>query len=206
MFGKKKRELKKRKELELQRQAELQARISIKKTLNEMRSQSKKLELFKKSYIEKARKAKSIGSDQTYQLAKSGLKISLSKQKFLDSMLVNFEIAMELNDMNRVIGQFVNGIKILSSEMKMLTTSFDMNQAQLAFDTAMANNLTQYEALDAFMSTAVNSFETMDSVGNGVTDDEIDALISNEVIDSESEVDQEIESKISQIKEKIINL
>jgi hypothetical protein len=210
MFNRKKRALKKAqkiaKELDLKRQAEMQARVNIKRTLNEMKTQSKKLETFKKSYIDKARQATLVGNEQTYQLAKSGLKISLAKQKFLDSMLVNFEVAMEINDMNKVIGQFVEGINIISTQMKNITSSFDMNEAQQAFDQAMANNLTQYEALDAFMTTAVNSFESMDAVGAGVSDDEIDLLISNQAVDHESAIDKEIDNKINQVRERMTTI
>lgn len=206
MFNSKRKALKAARENEIKKQAEMQARIHIKRTLNEMRNQSTKLNAFKKSYIEKARQATLVGNEQTYQLAKSGIKISLAKQKFLDSMLVNFEVAMEINDMNKVIGQFVEGIQILSKEMKKITSSFDMNEAQKAFDQAMSNNLTQYEALDAFMTTAVNSFESMDAIGNGVSEDEIDALISNQAVNKESELDKEIDLKINQVREKMINI
>jgi hypothetical protein len=147
-----------------------------------------------------------VGNSTTYDMAKSGLKISLTKQKFLDSMIVNFEVAMEINDMNKVIGQFVEGINIISGQMKQITTSFDMSQAQNAFDNAMANNLTQYEALDAFMTTAVNSFDSMDAIGESISDDEINQLINHQAVDKESEIDKQIEQRIGQVRDRITNI
>ena len=55
--------------------------------------------------------------------------------------------------MNKIIGDFVQGVDIISSEMKAVTPSFDMTKAQMAFQKAMANNQGQYEALDVFLST-----------------------------------------------------
>ena len=199
---------KKKKEIELQQdqlriQRELQAKVRIKRTLNQMRNNSKKFEVIKKNYIEKARQATLVGNQQTYQLAKSGLKICLSKQRLLDSMICNFEVAMEINDMNKLIGEFVDGINIISKQMKNITSTVDMTKAQSAFDQAMVNNLSQYEALDAFLSSAVDSFESMDTVSDGVSDEEIDSLISNQVADAENEIDQEIDKKIGQVREKM---
>ncbi len=199
-------QLKKQRDDEIRRQREMQARVNIKRTLNEMKNQSKKLDQFKKNYIDRAKQAALVGNSTTYDMAKSGLKISLTKQKFLDSMIVNFEVAMEINDMNKVIGQFVDGINIISGQMKQITTSFDMSQAQNAFDTAMANNLTQYEALDAFMTTAVNSFDSMDAIGESISDDEINQLINHQAVDKESEIDKQIEQRIGQVRDRITNI
>jgi hypothetical protein len=210
LMSKKKRnemlQLIKQRDDEIRRQREMQARVNIKRTLNEMKNQSKKLDQFKKNYIDRAKKAALVGNSTTYDMAKSGLKISLTKQKFLDSMIVNFEVAMEINDMNKVIGQFVEGINIISGQMKQITTSFDMSQAQNAFDNAMANNLTQYEALDAFMTTAVNSFDSMDAIGESISDDEINQLINHQAVDKESEIDKQIEQRIGQVRDRITNI
>ena len=81
--------------IEAQREKEMQARISVKRTLASMKKQSTKLEAFKKEYIEKAREASLIGNQQTFRLSKAGLKLCLSKQKFLDSMIANFELATD---------------------------------------------------------------------------------------------------------------
>lgn len=206
---KKKMELKQiqlQKQVEERRQAELQAKMNIKRTLNGMKNQSQKLDTFKMNYINRAKQAALIGNKTTYEMAKSGLKIALTKQRFLESMIVNFEVAMELNDMNKIIGEFVDGINIITTQLKQITTSVDMTNAQKAFDSAMSNNLTQYEALDQFLSTAVESIGSMDSVGESISDDEINSLINNQVIDKESEIDKQIDQRINQVREKISNI
>ena len=73
----------KEKRKQKQHQQEFETRMKIKQTLNKMKNQSNGLDKFKMSYIEKAKKASLEGDQAAYNLAKSGLKICLSKQKFL---------------------------------------------------------------------------------------------------------------------------
>ena len=90
LFGIKKRKAAKlQAEEDARREKEIQAKIRIRKTLNSMKSQSVKLETFKKDYIDKARKAALINNKQNYNLAKQGLKLCLSKQRFLPEYLLN---------------------------------------------------------------------------------------------------------------------
>jgi zinc transporter ZupT len=118
-------------------------------------------------------------------------------------MIVNFEIAMQINDMNQVINSFVQGINIISSQMKNITSSINLLKAQEAFEKAMSSNVNQYEALEVFISSAAESMKTMEFSGQTVNDSEIDQLITNQAIDTESDLDKEIDKKIGQIKEKM---
>ena len=208
IFGFKQRKLEKDKikyeKQEMERkEKEIQAKINIKKTLSGMKSQSQKLERFKQEYIEKARKATLVGDVQTCKLAKSGLKICLSKQKVIDAMIANFEISMQLNDMNKIIGDFVIGMNTISEQMKNITSSIDMVKAQTAYEKAMANNEGQYQALDAFLETASESITSFDGIDSNISDDEIDELITNGAVDSENDIDQDIDKKINDIQSKL---
>ena len=198
-----KQEARRQQEIEARKEKELQARIGVKRTLASMKKQSSKLETFKKEYIEKAREASLIGNQQTFQLAKSGLKLCLQKQKFLDSMIANFELSLQISDMNKVIGEFVDGMGIISEQMRAVTSSLDMTKAQMAYENAIANNAGQYEALDAFLSTAAESVESVEGLSDSISDDEIDKLITTQVLNSEFELDKEIEERIQDVREKL---
>ena len=190
-------------QIDAQREKEMQARIQIKRTLSSMKKQSEKLDAFKNEYIEKARQATLIGNKQTAQLAKSGLKLCLNKQRFLDSMIANFELATQIGDMNKVIGEFVDGMSLISEQMKDVTSTFDMTKAQLAYEKALENNAGQYEALNSFLETAVDSIDSMDGLAGAISDDEIDKLITHQVLDTECSLDKEIEAKIQDVREKL---
>ncbi|MBE5731835.1 MAG: hypothetical protein E7353_02265 [Clostridiales bacterium] len=208
IFGiKKRKEEKKRVRLEKEQaeklEKELQAKINIKKTLSAMKTQSTKLERMKKEYIEKARKATLVGDGQTCALAKTGLKMCLSKQKVVDTMIANFEISMQLNDLNKIIGDFVGGMNTISEQMKDITSSFDMVKAQSAYEKALANNAGQYQALDAFLETATESIQGFDGLDSNISEEEIDSLINNGAVEAENEIDQEIDKKINDIQARL---
>ena len=131
LFGFKKRkqekiEKRRKEEEEKLKEKEISTKIRIRRTLNDMKLQSSKLDGFKKDYIEKARQAALINNKQTYNLAKQGLKLCLSKQRFLDSMVANFEIALQMNEMNKVINGFVSGMNLIADEMKGVTSTIDI--------------------------------------------------------------------------------
>jgi len=199
-ISKKAREAKK---VEAQRQKEFQTRIKIKQTLNKMKNQSNKLEEFKNNYIESAKKAALNGSEEAYKLAKTGLKICLTKQKYLDQMITNFELSLQVTDMNKVVTEFFSGINLLSEQMSEMTAGVDMSQAQLAYERALANNESQYDALSAFLNTAGESIESINGTESAISDEEIDKLISVQAADTMDNIDREIDGKISQLREKI---
>lgn len=208
LFGIKKRKSEKlaainQKAAEEKAEKEIQTKIRIRKTLNNMKAQSKKLDSFKDDYIIKARNAAQINSVQTYNLAKQGLKLCLSKQKFLDNMIANFEIALQMNEMNKVINEFVSGMNIIAEDIKGVTSSIDIVKAQAAYDKALANNEGQYEALDAFLKEAESSIESFNGNVADVSDDEIDSLINNLAVDNETSIDKEIDQKIADVRSKM---
>lgn len=188
---------------EAQRQKEIQTRLHIKQALNKMKNQSNKFESFKQTYIENAKKAALTGNQETYRLAKTGLKICLSKQKCLDQMIANFELSLQVADMNKLVTEFFSGLNLLSEQMSNVTCGVDMTKAQAAYEKALANNESQYDALDAFLTTTGESIEALNGSDSSVSDDEIDKLINIQAADQVDDIDHEIENKISQLRERI---
>lgn len=184
-------------------QKKFETRMKIKQTLNRMKGQSNKLEVFKKSYIEKAKQASLTGDPTSYNLAKTGLKICLSKQKFLNQMIVNFELSLEIADMNKLVTEFFSGINSISEQIETVTGGLDMSKAQAAYEKALSNNASQYEALESFLNETNNSFESMNDMTTAVNDEEIDKLISNQAADQMENIDRDIDEKITKLRERI---
>lgn len=193
----------KAKKIEAKKQKEIETRMHIKQTLSHMKSKSNKFEDFKKIYIEKAKKAALEGNKETYKLAKSGLKNCLAKQKYLDQMIENIELSLDMADMNKVVVEFIEGINLLGEQMENVTSGMDMSKAQLAYEKALANNESQYDALETFLNSANESFENMNDGSNAVSDEEIDKLISIQAADQVDSIDNEIDQKISNVREKL---
>ena len=196
MLGKKA----KARRLAQKQEAETLARAHIKSVLNKMRFQSNKLDQFKKSYIDKAKQAILYGNKDNYELAKSGLKICLAKQRFIESMITHFELSLQLTDMNKVVSEFFEGLNIISSQMQKVTSGVDMAKAKEVYDRALASNEGQYEALSEFIQTANESIQSFDGSDCQISDDEIDKLISNKASDEVDRMDAEIDSKIADLR------
>lgn len=52
-------------------------------------------------------------------------------------------------------------------------------------------------------STAAESVDSIDGITDDISDDEIDKLITNQVLDSECDLDKEIEARIQDVREKL---
>jgi hypothetical protein len=203
MLFSKQREARRQREENEKRQKEIRARMSIDKNLHSMQSQSAKLGEMKKDYINKARNATLTGNAQTLQLARSGLKLCLSKQKFLDSMITNMQIALQTADMNKIVGEFIKSVALVSDEIGSLDAEMDMSKASEAYEQALSKHESQMAALDTFLSTASESVNSISDINSNVTDKEIDDLIDVKAADAESSVDSEIDEKIAAMDKKI---
>ena len=78
-----------------------------------------------------------------------------------------------------------------------------MSKAQAAYEKALSNNASQYEALESFLNETNNSFESMNDMTTAVNDEEIDKLISNQAADQMENIDRDIDEKITRLRERI---
>ncbi len=174
---------------------EIQKRMLIKKTISEMDKQIQKLENQKKSYIEAGKQAKQKGLTAQYNLALSGLKMTIVQQRRVYEMKLNFEITSQMKDMTNMTADFLKGMSSLSKDMMKLTKESDFLKVQKQFSEAMMSVEVQAEQMEAFMDETQSSFSTSTS---GSEDDrkELEQLITNEATvdgSTESEIEKELE-------------
>lgn len=199
-FNRKKR--KERLERE-KRERDTKAKLEIKKTLSKMKRQSTKLEKSKNEYLVKAREAKRNNNNLEYNVLKTGLKAIIKRKQSIDVMIAQFESSFMISEVNDVVGDFVSNTKVLADLMKEISSTTDITEAQLAYESAVGENLGQFEALNMFLETASDNLETMSDFGDDITDDEIDKLINSELMDEEDSIDKEIEEKLEKVRQTI---
>ena len=105
-------------------------KLAIKRILNSMKVQSKKLDVIITDYIKKARKAVIEGNESKKRITKAALKICVSRQRFMESLILDLELGLELNSTNEMIKQFMEGINIISSQMTVITSHEKLLQSQ----------------------------------------------------------------------------
>ena len=175
---------------------EFEKRAIIRKTLNTISKQIEALEQQKKVYIEAAKKAKKLGLKPQYDLAITGLRMTMAQQKRAQEMQLNYEIFSQLRDMTAMTGEFLKGMSILSKEMTKLTDQKEFAQVQKQFLKAMQSVQVQTEQMETYLDMSQTEFASSVADPSTVSEQEIGELIDEQVgqeVSDEMDVDAEIE-------------
>ncbi len=181
---------------------EIEKKMLVKKTINQMNKQISKLEDQKKVYISAAKRAKKLGLMNQYNLAVTGLKMTMAQQKRAQEMLLNFEITSQMKDMTVMTHEFLGGLSLLSKEMTKLTNSKDFAKVQQQFEAAMEGVQTQTEQMDIYLDMSEGEFNAHTGDTNAISDDEINSLIDQELAMDEVS-DDDIDKQLDEISKKI---
>jgi len=176
---------------------QIEKRMLVRKTLNTMNKHIKQLEDQKNIYIEAAKTARKKDLPMQYNLAISGLKMTIAQQKKAYEMLLNFEITSQMKDMSLMTSEFLKGMGVLSKEMAKLTNNKEFEKVQKLFEVAMEGVEMQTEKMDAFLDMNQTTFANHSSDGNRISDEEISTLIDEQAANSEfgdADIDKEIEN------------
>lgn len=175
---------------------EIEKKMLIKKTINSMNKQIQKLEEQKQIYINAGKEAKAKGLAAQYNLALSGLKMTIAQQKRVYEMKLNFEITSQMKDMTMMTSEFLKGMSVLSKDMMKLSNEKDFIKVEKQFTEAMTASEMQTEHLESFMDSTQSAFESntpmsvedskeLDAImGVGLTDglnDDLGASIEKEL-------------------------
>ena len=180
---------------------EVEKRMLIKRTISEMDKQIQKLEKQKETYIEAGKQAKQRGLTAQYNLALSGLRMTIAQQRRVYEMKLNFEITSQMKDMTKMTADFLAGMGSLSKDMMKLTKEADFLKVQKQFSEAMMNVEVQAEQMEEFMDETESSFSTHTS-GSAEDNAELEALMTNEA-SVEGSTESEIEKELDALKKKM---
>lgn len=184
-------------------QKELEKKMVIKRTLTTMKQHINELEKQKAVYIAAAKRAKAQGLSAQYQLAVTGLKMTMKQQKKAQEMLLNFELSTQIKDMTAMTKAFLNGMSILSKEMSRLTDSKEFAKIQMEFEKSMEGVQEQGEQMEVFLDSNQSNFDSLAEDETSSTEDkEIAALLDEET--SQDEMSDDILDKtLDELEKKI---
>ncbi len=181
---------------------EIEKKMLVRKTLNSMNKHIRALEDQKTVYLQAAKTAKQKDLPMQYNLAISGLKMTISQQKKAYEMLLNFEITSQMKDMSMMTTEFLKGMGVLSKEMARLTNNKEFEKVQKQFEIAMEGVEMQTEKMDVFLDMNQSTFAQAATDGNRISDKEIDALV-NEQAAQDNIAGEEIDKELEELKKKI---
>ncbi len=181
---------------------EVKKKMLIKQTINSMNKQIQKLEEQKEKYIAAGKEAKQKGLTAQFNLALSGLKMTIAQQKRVYEMKLNFEITSQMKDMSMMTSEFLKGMGSLSKDMMKLTKERDFKKVQSQFTEAMLSVETQAEEMENFMDETQSAFSTS-SMTSSEDAKEIEGLITNQAAQEES-VDASIDRELEALRRKMM--
>ena len=183
---------------------EIEKKMLINRTINEMNKQIQKLEEQKQKYIEAGRVAKQKGLTAQFNLALSGLRMTIAQQKRVYEMKLNFEITSQMKDMTKMTSQFLEGMGSLSKDMMKLTKEKDFAKVQKQFTEAMLSVETQTEQMEGFMDETQSTFSSNFSTSSEDSS-EIEKLMTNEAAGGETDsVEASIDKELAELKKKLM--
>ena len=178
---------------------EIKKRMLIKQTINAMNKQIQKLEEQKQLYIDAGKQAQEKGLDAQYNLALSGLRMTIAQQKRVYEMKLNFEITSQMKDMTAMTSEFLKGMGTLSKDMMRLSKEKDFLKVGKSFSEAMQAVEVQSELLEDFMDTTQSAFESGSST-SAADRAELEGLMAidsdnkAEGVDDASAIEKELEA------------
>lgn len=181
---------------------EIEKKMLIKKTINSMNKQIEKLEAQKQVYINAGKEAKQRGLQSQYELALSGLKMTIMQQKKVCEMKLNFEITSQMKDMTLMTSEFLKGMGTLSKDMMKLTKEKEFLKVEKQFHEAVTNVEEQSTRMELFMESTNETFaeQSNNSIGDV---SELEALMENEASDEETDVISDIDRELEELKKKM---
>ena len=180
----------------------IEKKMLVRKTLNTMNKHIKELQDQKGIYIQAAKTAKQKNLPMQYNLAISGLKMTIAQEKKAYEMLLNFEITSQMKDMSLMTSEFLKGMGVLSKEMARLTNNKEFEKVQKQFEIAMEGVEMQTEKMDMFLEMNQTTFASHATDGNRISDDEISSLIDEQASQSEMSSD-DIDKEIEEVRKKL---
>lgn len=180
---------------------EIEKKMLIRQTINAMNKQIQKLEEQKKVYIDAGKQAKQRGLTAQYNLALSGLKMTITQQRRVYEMKLNFEITSQMKDMSAMTSEFLKGMGTLSKDMLKLTKEKDFLKVQKQFTEAMASVEVQTEQMENFMQDTEAAFASGYS-GTAEENNELEGLMTNEAA-ADNMTEAMIEKELEELKKKM---
>ena len=155
----------------------------------------------KQTYIEAGKQAKLKGLTAQYNLALTGLRMTIAQQRRIYEMKLNFEITSQMKDMTMMTSEFLKGMSSLSKDMMKLTKEKEFKKVQEQFSQAMTGVEIQAEHMSEFLEETQSSFETQ-TPGTEEEKQELDALMGNAAV-ADTSTDQMIEKELEELKRKM---
>src|SRR5678816_253273 len=177
--------------------------MKIKQGLRSIERSIRQQERFQDDFIKNAQHARKIGDEQQYQFIRSALKKTASVKKMLERQMLAIKNAMLINQQAQASREFAESMNLMAQEIGKTFGEMDLTKTQAQWEKAVAQAGSMEERMEIFLDSMEQSAAAGTPTGvkeELVSDDEIDRMISADVLAAEktelSKLD-ELESEIA---------
>jgi hypothetical protein len=177
--------------------------MKIRQGMRSIEKSIRQQEKFSEDFIRNARHARQIGDEGQYQFIRSALKKTAAVKKMLERQLLAIRNAMLIQQQAAASQQFAESMTLMAREIGRVFGEMDLTKTQAQWERAVAQAGSMEERMEIFLDSMEQSAiagGTTTAKEELVTDDEIDRMISADVLAAEkSELSKldELESEIA---------
>jgi len=146
-------------------------------------------EKFADDFIKNAQHARKIGDEGQYQFIRSALKKTATVKKMLERQLLSIRNAMLIQQQAQASQQFAESMALMAKEIGHTFGELDLTKTQADWERAVSQAGSIEERMDIFLDSMEQSATSASSATSSkqdlVTDEEIDRMISADVLASE---------------------
>jgi hypothetical protein len=184
----------------------IERELRIRKGINSIRRNIRDLERNEKQYLEKARRAMRMGSQEQLRFLRSALQPTAIQKRAMERQLLNIETALQIKNQAEAHAEFATAMNSLSRSISEMFGATDFTRTQKEFERAMLRAQTMEERADLFLESSSSSlFGYEGTTDDLVTDEEIDRMIEDEVVaeESRSELDEAIDEGLAAVRKEL---
>ncbi len=183
----------------------IEREIEIRKGLNHIRRQIKRLEKNEKSYLVKARRALQMGAGDQVSFLKGTLRKTITQRRLMERQLLSIETAIQIKDQVQAEAAFAKAMTAVSKSIAAGFKSVDLTRTQKEFEESMVKARTMEDRIGFMLEMSRDSMLGDDSGEEDlVSSDEIDRLVESEAAHEEkSEVDADIDDALREIQSEL---
>src|SRR5687767_14128183 len=182
----------------------IEREMKIRQGMRAIEKSIRQQERFADDFIKNAQHARKIGDDNQYLFIRGALKKTAAVKKMLERQLLAIKNAMLIQQQVAARQQFAESMNLMAREVSRVFGEMDLTKTQAQWERAVAQAGSMEERMEVFLEsmeqTAISGALATAAREDLVTDEEIDRMISADVLAAErtelSKLD-ELESEIA---------
>jgi hypothetical protein len=186
--------------------------MKIRQGMRSIEKSIRQQEKFSEDFIRNARHARQIGDEGQYQFIRSALKKTAAVKKMLERQLLAIKNAMLIQQQAAASQQFAESMNLMAREISRVFGEMDLTKTQAQWERAVAQAGSMEERMEIFLESMEQSAiagAPATAREELVSDEEIDRMISADVLAAEKtelskldELESEIAKELGATKQK----